>query len=138
MDQTKNGISQLQMNMQQTVKLRAIDLHHDPVRAAKALFRELVEEPDRLHEASQLSYTHLPNLVNLTNKYSRINDHEIKGRQTYEKLEESAQIIGQLSVSVTQDYRKFVAGDLDNIGIEVSVTKRSLKHDNKHEPEQGE
>ncbi|MCZ1527588.1 5-bromo-4-chloroindolyl phosphate hydrolysis protein, partial [Enterococcus faecium] len=70
MNQTKNEINQLQMNMQQTAKLKAIDLRHDPVKAAKALFKELVKEPNRLHEASQFLYTHLPNLVDLTNKYN--------------------------------------------------------------------
>ncbi|MGC5572318.1 5-bromo-4-chloroindolyl phosphate hydrolysis family protein, partial [Enterococcus faecium] len=34
MNQTKNEINQLQMNMQQTAKLKAIDLRHDPVKAA--------------------------------------------------------------------------------------------------------
>ena len=132
MNQTKNEINQLQMNMQQT----AIDLRHDPVKAAKALFKELVKEPNRLHEASQFLYTHLPNLVDLTNKYNEINDHEIKNKQTYEKLEESAQIIDQLSALIAQDYQKFVAEDLDDIDVEISVAKQSLKRDNKYEPEQ--
>ena len=126
MNQTKNEINQLQMNMQQTAKLKAIDLRHDPVKAAKALFKELVKEPNRLHEASQFLYTHLPNLVDLTNKYNEIN----------EKLEESAQIIDQLSALIAQDYQKFVAEDLDDIDVEISVAKQSLKRDNKYEPEQ--
>jgi len=96
----------------------------------------LVKEPNRLHEASQFLYTHLPNLVDLTNKYNEINDHEIKNKQTYEKLEESAQIIDQLSALIAQDYQKFVADDLDDIDVEISVAKQSLKRDNKHEPEQ--
>lgn len=136
MNQTKNEINQLQVNMQQTAKLKAIDLRHDPVKAAKALFKELVKEPNRLHEASQFLYTHLPNLVDLTNKYNEINDHEIKNKQTYEKLEESAQIIDQLSALIAQDYQKFVAEDLDDIDVEISVAKQSLKRDNKYEPEQ--
>ncbi|MBK4880153.1 hypothetical protein CU015_1130 [Enterococcus faecium] len=136
MNQTKNEINQLQMNMQQTAKLKAIDLRHDPVKAAKALFKELVKEPNRLHEASQFLYTHLPNLVDLTNKYNEINGHEIKNKQTYEKLEESAQIIDQLSALIAQDYQKFVAEDLDDIDVEISVAKQSLKRDNKYEPEQ--
>ncbi len=71
MNQTKTEISQLQQNMQQTAKLKSIDLRHDTVKAAKALFKELVKEPHRLHEASQFLYTHLPNLIDLTNKYMR-------------------------------------------------------------------
>ena len=55
-ESNKNEINQLQMNMQQTAKLKAIDLRHDPVKAAKALFKELVKEPNRLHEASQFLY----------------------------------------------------------------------------------
>ena len=74
----------------------------------------------------------------MTNKYNEINDHEIKNKQTYEKLEESAQIIDQLSALIAQDYQKFVADDLDDIDVEISVAKQSLKRDNKHEPEQKE
>ncbi|WP_165038103.1 5-bromo-4-chloroindolyl phosphate hydrolysis family protein [Enterococcus sp. ZJ1622] len=136
MNQTKNEITQLQENMQQTAKLKAIDLRHDPVKAAKALFKELVKEPNRLHEASQFLYTHLPNLVDLTNKYNEINDHEIKNKQTYEKLEESAQIIDQLARLIAQDYQQFVSEDLEDLDVEISVAKQSLKRDNKHEPEE--
>ena len=62
---------------------------------------------------------------------NRIFQHE-------EKLEESAQIIDQLSALIAQDYQKFVADDLDDIDVEISVAKQSLKRDNKHEPEQKE
>ncbi|OTP11350.1 5-bromo-4-chloroindolyl phosphate hydrolysis protein [Enterococcus sp. 10A9_DIV0425] len=135
MNQTKNEIEQLQENMQQTAKLKAIDLRHEPVKAAKGLFKELVKEPDRLHDASQFLYTHLPNLVDLTNKYIEINDHEIKNKQTYQKLEESAQIIDQLALLIAKDYQNFVAEDLEDIDVELSVAKQSLKRDNGHEDE---
>ncbi len=135
MNQTKTEISQLQQNMQQTAKLKSIDLRHDTVKAAKALFKELVKEPHRLHEASQFLYTHLPNLIDLTNKYIEINDHEIKNKQTYEKLEESAVIIDQLASLIAQDYQKFVSDDLDDLDVELSIAKQSLKRDNELERE---
>ncbi len=135
MNQTKTEISQLQQNMQQTAKLKSIDLRHDTVKAAKALFKELVKEPHRLHEASQFLYTHLPNLIDLTNKYIEINDHEIKNKQTYAKLEESAVIIDQLASLISQDYQKFVSDDLDDLDVELSITKQSLKRDNELERE---
>ena len=130
MNQTKVEIEQLQQNMQQTAKLKAVDLRHDTVKAAKALFKALVKEPNRLHEASQFLYTHLPNLVDLTNKYIEINDHEIKNKQTYEKLEESSQIIDQLAHLIAQDYQQFVSEDLDDLDVEISVAKQSLKREN--------
>ncbi len=135
MNQTKNEIDQLQKNMQQTAKLKSIDLRHDTVKAAKALFKELVKEPHRLHEASQFLYTHLPNLIDLTNKYIEINDHEIKNKQTYEKLEESSLIIDQLASLIAQDYQKFVSDDLDDLDVELSIAKQSLKRDNERERE---
>ena len=135
MNQTKTEISQLQQNMQQTAKLKSIDLRHDTVKAAKALFKELVKEPHRLHEASQFLYTHLPNLIDLTNKYIEINDHEIKHKQTYAKREESAVIIDQLASLIAQDYQKFVSDDLDDLDVELSIAKQSLKRDNELERE---
>lgn len=135
MNQTKTEISQLQQNMQQTAKLKSIDLRHDTVKAAKALFKELVKEPHRLHEASQFLYTHLPNLIDLTNKYIEINDHEIKNKQTYARLEESAVIIDQLASLIAQDYQKFVSDDLDDLDVELSIAKQSLKRDNELERE---
>ncbi|MBO1300347.1 MULTISPECIES: 5-bromo-4-chloroindolyl phosphate hydrolysis family protein [Enterococcus] len=136
MNQTKNEIEQLEKNMHETAKLKAIDLRHEPVKAAKGLFKELVKEPTRLHDASQFLYTHLPNLVDLTNKYIEINAHEIKNKQTYQKLEESNQIIDQLALLVAKDYQDFVSEDLEDIDVEISVAKQSLKRDNKEEQEE--
>ncbi|MBF8808511.1 MAG: 5-bromo-4-chloroindolyl phosphate hydrolysis family protein [Enterococcus lacertideformus] len=133
MNQTKVEIEQLQQNMRQTAKLKAVDLRHDTIKAAKALFKALVKEPNRLHEASQFLYTHLPNLVDLTNKYIEINNHEIKNKQTYEKLEESSQIIDQLAHLIAQDYQQFVSDDLDDLDVEISVAKQSLKRDNEND-----
>lgn len=129
---TKKQIIQLQSNIQSNAKLKAIDLRHDTLRAAKALFKELVKDPTRLHDASHFLYTHLPNLVDLTDKYIEINNHEVKGRQTYEKMEESIQILGQLAALVTSDYQRFVSDDLDDLDVELSIAKQSLKRDNSY------
>lgn len=131
MNTVKKQIDQLQENMTSSTKLRAIDLRNDTLRVSKALFKELVKEPKKLHSANHFLYTHLPNLVDLTNKYLEIDAHEIKNKQTYEKLEESAQIIDQLSKLIKKDYEQFVADDLEDLDIEISVAKNSLKRDNK-------
>lgn len=132
LNQTKQQINQLQKNIQNNARLKAIDLRHDTLRAAKALFKELVKEPTRLHEASHFLYTHLPNLVDLTDKYIEINNHEVKSRETYDKMEESIQIIDQLAALITSDYQRFVADDLDDLDVELSIAKQSLKRDNNY------
>ncbi|MGX7148228.1 5-bromo-4-chloroindolyl phosphate hydrolysis family protein [Enterococcus ureasiticus] len=130
MNTTKKQIVQLQENMNASTKLRAIDLRNDTLRVSKALFKELVKDPKKLHLANHFLYTHLPNLVDLTGKYLEIDDHEIKNKQTYEKLEESAQIIDQVSKLIKKDYEQFVAEDLEDLDVEISVAKNSLKRDN--------
>lgn len=130
MNSTKKQIVQLQENMNTSTKLRAIDLRNDTLRVSKALFKELVREPKKLHLANHFLYTHLPNLVDLTSKYLEIDAHEIKNKQTYEKLEESAQIIDQVSKLIKKDYEQFVSDDLEDLDIEITVAKNSLKRDN--------
>lgn len=131
MNATKQQIVQLQENINQNAKLKAIDLRHDVLRASKALFKELVKEPQKLPAANHFLYTHLPNIVDLTNKYNEISSHEIKSKEAYEKLEESAQIIDQMAELIAKDYQQFVADDLDDIDVEISIAKQSLKRDNK-------
>ena len=119
-------IIQLQENMNRSTKLRAIDLRNDTTKVSKALFKELVKEPKKLHLANHFLYTHLPNIVDLTSKHLEIEQHEVKNKQTYEKLEESAQIIDQLSKLVKNDYEEIVSDDLDDLDVEMSIAKSSL------------
>ncbi|GMA47843.1 5-bromo-4-chloroindolyl phosphate hydrolysis family protein [Tetragenococcus muriaticus] len=129
MNQTKQQIEHLQATMNKSGKLRAVDLRHDTIKAAKALFKEIVSSPKRMPEANHFLYTHLPNLVDLTDKFIEINEHEVKSRETYDKIEESIQIIDQMAALITSDYQKFVADDLDDLDVEISIAKQSLKQD---------
>ncbi|OJG15475.1 hypothetical protein RU96_GL002288 [Enterococcus canintestini] len=130
MNQTKKQILKLQENINQNAKLKAIDLRHDTLRASKAMFKELVKDPQKLHFANHFLYTHLPNMVDLTDKFIEINGHEIKTKETYEKIEESSQIIDQMAALIAKDYQQFVADDLEDLDIELSIAKQSLKRDN--------
>ena len=87
MNLSKQQVLRLQQNIQKNAKLKAIDLRHETLKAAKALFKELVKDPKRLPEASQFLYTHLPNIVDLTDNYVEINGHEVKSKEVYGKLE---------------------------------------------------
>lgn len=130
MNQTKKQVLQLQTNINKNAKLKAIDLRHDTLRASKALFKELVKDPQKLHFANHFLYTHLPNMVDLTAKFIEINGHEIKTKETYEKIEESSQIIDQMAALIAKDYQQFVADDLEDLDVELSIAKQSLKRDN--------
>ena len=122
-------VLRLQQNIQKKAKLKAIDLRDDTLKAAKALFKELVKDPKRLPEASQFLYTHLPNIVDLTDNYVEINGHEVKSKEVYGKLEESAQIIDQMADLIVKDYQQFVAEDLEDMDVEISIAKKNLDHD---------
>lgn len=131
MNQTKEAIDQLQQNFSTHAKLKAIDLRHDTVKAAKALFKELVKEPQKLHYASHFLYTHLPNLVDLTNKYIEISAHEIKSKETYDKMEESILVIDQMAALIAKDYQNFVSDDFEDMDVELSLAKQSIKEEAK-------
>ncbi len=126
----KKQIFELDQNMNQVAKLKAINLRHDTLTAAKGIFKELVKEPQKLHQADRFLYTHLPNLLDLTKKYIEINDHEIKNKQTYEALDKSAEVINEVSQQITEDYARFVADDLEDLDIEISIAKQSITRDN--------
>lgn len=129
LNDTRLQIQHLQENVRNNAKLKAIDLKYDTLRASKALFKEMVKEPMRMHEASQFLYTHLPNMVDLTDKYLEIDAHEVKSRETYDKMEESIQIIDQVAALITQDYQRFVSDDLEDMDVEMSLAKQSLKQE---------
>ena len=77
-EHSQKQIIQLQENMNRSTKLRAIDLRNDTTKVSKALFKELVKEPKKLHLANHFLYTHLPNIVDLTSKHLEIEQHEVK------------------------------------------------------------
>ena len=133
MNQAKIQIEQLQKNVMANSKLKALDLRHDYLKISKALFKEIVKNPTRLSDASLFLYTHLPNLVDLTNKYVEINNHEIKNREAYDRLEEGIQVIEQLTELIQRDYQDFVADDFEDMDIEINMAKKHIEKNSDHQ-----
>lgn len=129
MNSSKKQILQLQKNIANNAKLKAIDLRHDCLKTSKALFKELTKEPTRLPEASQFLYTHLPNLVDLTNHFVEINEHQVKSKEVYGKLEESSRIIDQMAALIVKDYQHFVSNDLEDLDADMNLAKEHIEND---------
>ncbi len=132
MAQTKESILHLEKNIKSSPKLTAVDLRNHTLKAAKDIFKQLVAEPKKLHQANHFLYTHLPNLVDLTDKYLEINAYSIKNKDTYDTLLETAQIIEQMSQLVLKDYQLLQAEDLEELDLEMSIAKNSLNKDNEN------
>ena len=122
----KKQIKTLEKNMSAVSKLKAIDLRNDTLKAAKGMFKELVKEPQKLHQADRFLYNHLPNLVDLTNKYLEISEHEIISKTTYQTLAESADVIEEVSQLLVTDYERFVSDDLAELDVELTIAKQNL------------
>lgn len=122
----KKQIIQLDRNMQSVAKLKAIDLRNDTLKAAKGMFKELVKNPNKLHQADRFLYNHLPNLVDLTNKYLEINDHDVKTKNTFEALEKSSYVIDDVSKLLVSDYELFVSDDLEELDVEITIAQQNL------------
>lgn len=133
MQQAEAQIKVLATNMQALPKLRAIDLNHDTTKVSQSLFRAIVKDPKRLHNAGDFLYRHLPSINELTSKYIEINHHEVKTADTYLVLDKSAAAIDALSQQIQQDYADFVAEDVDDLDTEVSVAQQQITPDHKEE-----
>lgn len=123
-------IIETEKNFSAVAKLKAIEHRHNVVRIAKALFKEITQAPDRLHEVDQFLYVHLPSLMELTSKYIEIDQHKAKSKSTYDILEKSAETIDELSQLIIEDYVAFKSDDLDDMEIEVELAKRTIERDN--------
>ncbi|KRM78308.1 hypothetical protein FC84_GL001130 [Lapidilactobacillus dextrinicus DSM 20335] len=115
MADAKQQIIELQATMTAVPKLRAINLNHDTLEVSKAMFAALVREPQRLQEAADFLYKHLPNSVQIAKKYQEISRHEIKTADTYAVLDRSVEVLANLSEQMKKDYTNFVADDISEL-----------------------
>lgn len=140
MADARKQITTLDNNMQEVAKLKAINLRYDTVKASRAMFKEIVKEPNKLHRADRFLYNHLPNIVELTSKYIEINNHELKTKDTFDALNQCASAIEEVSQLIVKDYADFVKDDLDDLDIEISIAQQNINREKeieeyKHEKE---
>ena len=126
MQLAEGQVKEVATNLQALPKLRAIDLNHDTVKTTQALFKSIVKEPQKLHNASDFLYRHLPSLTELSRKFIEISQHDVKTADTYAVLDKSAEAIAALSQQIQTDYTEFVADDLEDLDTEVSVANQQL------------
>jgi|GEM_PF-219977 len=123
-------IKQWEDNLGKNSKLKAIDLRVDGLKAAKALFKEIVQSPNRMNQASEFIYRYVPNMVGLTDNYIEVNNHDIKTADTYKMLNDSATVIEELGKQINEAYTKFVKHEIDTLDTELSIAKKNIKMDN--------
>lgn len=129
MNNAKIQILELEENINQVGKLRAIANRYDTLNLVKILFKDIVNEPHRLHEVDQFLYVHLPSLTELTSKYVQINQHKAKSKQTFEVLEKSAETIDGMCQQISNDYLQFRSKDIKDLANEVELAKKRLNRE---------
>lgn len=132
MHKAKKQIIQIEQNMRTAGKLKAIEHRNNTAQLSKSMFKEIIKEPDRLHEVDQFLYVHLPSLADLTEKYVEINNHEKKSSATYDILDRSAETIDAMCQQIAEDYVNFRSTDIEDMDLEVQLAKRTLKRDNEN------
>ncbi|MFD1465232.1 5-bromo-4-chloroindolyl phosphate hydrolysis family protein [Lapidilactobacillus mulanensis] len=128
MSDAKKQIVELETTMTAVPKLRAINLNHDTLEVAKAMFAALVKEPQRLQEAADFLYKHLPNSVQIAKKYQEINTHEVKTADTYAVLDRSVEVLATLSEQMKHDYTDFVAEDISDLSSTLDSVNKPAQH----------
>ena len=112
--------------MNSTGKLRAIANRNNTLHLIKVMFKDIVNEPERLHEVNEFLYVHLPSLADLTDKYVSIDQHQAKSKETFDILEKSATTIDNLCQQISEDYIAFRSVDISKLADEVELAKRRL------------
>lgn len=130
MQTAKINILELEQNMRKSTKLTAIEKRNNTIRLTKALFKEITQEPDRLHKVDKFLYVHLPSLKDLTAKYVEVDSHEIKHKSTFDVLEESANTIDGMCNLIAEDYVSFKSDEIEDIELEVELAKKTITRDN--------
>lgn len=129
MSSTKQQILQVETNVNKVGKLRAIANRNNTLNLIKVLFKDIVNEPERLHEVDQFLYVHLPSLAELTTKYVQINQHQAKSKQTFDVLEKSAHTIDEMCKQISADYVAFRSTDISGLSDEVELATRRLNRE---------
>lgn len=129
MNSAKNQILQIERNMNSAGKLKAIANRNNTLHLIKVLFKDIVNEPERLHEVDQFLYIHLPSLADLTDKYVTINQHQAKSKQTFDVLEKSAATIDEMCQQISKDYIAFRSADISDLADEVDLAKHRLNRE---------
>lgn len=130
MQNAKIQIKKIETNLQATGKLKAIENRNNTIHLTKSLFREIIKEPNRLHEVDQFLYVHLPSLADLSEKYVEIDNHQAKSKATYDMLDRSSQTLDKMCQQIAEDYVEFKSDDIEDMEVEVELAKRSLDKDN--------
>ncbi|MCC5895091.1 MAG: 5-bromo-4-chloroindolyl phosphate hydrolysis family protein [Alkalibacterium sp.] len=126
MHKAKEQVMTIETNMSKSGKLKAIENRNNTVGLSKALFKEIANEPNRLHEVDQFLYVHLPSLSDLVNKYVEIDNHKAKSKATYDILEKSAATIDKMCEQIVKDYVEFKEDDIQDLDVEIELAKRTL------------
>lgn len=126
MFQAQQQILTIEKQMQKSGKLRAIEHRNDTVALSKDLFKNITDEPNRLHDVDKFLYVHLPSLADLSEKYIEIEGHKAKSKTTYDILEKSALTIDKMCEQIAEDYVKFREDDIQDMSMEVELAKRTL------------
>lgn len=129
MNNAKAQILQVEQNISSTGKLRAIANRNNTLHLIKVLFKDIVNEPERLHEIDQFLYVHLPSLADLSEKYVTINQHQAKSKQTFDVLEKSAQTIDEMCEQIAEDYVRFRSTDINDLANEIDLAKHRLQRE---------
>lgn len=129
----KTHIETIEQAFQENAKLRAIELQYNTVKVCKQQFKDIVEEPKRLADASDFLYKYLPSLEDILQKYNEINGHITKNKQSYMIMERSREIIEQLCQKINEHYLQFHADTFTQMEDDLSLAERQLNNETIHD-----
>lgn len=129
----KVHIEAIEQAFQENAKLRSIELKYNTIKVCQQQFKDIVNDPTRLAEASDFLYKYLPSLEDILQKYNEINGHITKNKQSYLIMERSCEIIEQLCQKINDHYLQFHSDTFAQMEDDLSLAERQLNNNSIHD-----
>lgn len=127
MDEANNQIYSIKSQIVGVTPLEKAMSVNDTVEIIEELYKDIVNEPERLHDVNKFLYIHLPTLEQLVSQYVQINNHRRISEQGKRTLDETINTIKEVNELIDQDYLDFRNVDVETLRNNIQMTKKRLE-----------
>lgn len=126
MKDARDQIMSLESSFNQS-KLQQIEQQIPVITICQSIFKELVQEPQKLNIANQFLYQHLPNISTLATKYVEVSRQNQISHDSDLLLETTYHTIFEVAQLIMDDYQQFNQDDREQLNDEIRLAQQQLK-----------
>ncbi len=126
MDEANEIIYRIKNQIAGVRNLEKALLTNNTLETIDELYKDIVNEPERLHDVNKFLYVHLPTLDQLITEYVQIYNHHKISDHGNRILKETITTIEEVSVRIDEDYLQFRDKDIKSLENSIQTTRKRL------------